>query len=127
MEENAAIFSSHLARTPLKVVDCFFARRGKKRVATIDDSGLTVRDVKGKAVLVVESTRQAGSVFQKISRKLRSLGALDIRSFALVLLTTCPSRPDYWGYELNSVPVPPWALGTPHDQLVHDPTGARRQ
>lgn len=123
----AAIFSSYLDNKSLKVVDCSIKGRGESRITRIDDSSLTAVDVKGKSILVVETRRQEGKVFAQIKRKLQAAGAGDIRSFVLVLLSSSPSTPDYFGYELDSVPFLPWAWEVSNLKLIHRSDKSKRK
>lgn len=123
----AAMFSSYLDNKSLKVVDCSIKGRAESRITRIDDSSLTALDVNGKSILVVETRRQEGKVFSQIKRKLQAEGAGDIRSFVLVLLSSSPSTPDYFGYKLDSVPFLPWTWVAPNLHLTHRSNKSKRK
>jgi len=102
------VIAAQLGYLPIKLVDLQFSSGRAKGHTHIDMTALTPDDIRGKSVLLVESTRQTAKSAKLIMEKLRSYGAASVRSFALVCLRSCPMKPEYSGLQLESVPTLPW-------------------
>lgn len=117
----AAIIATNLGHIPLKMIDCQFQWVGSKRSSTIDSKSIIKEDIINKKVLVVESTRQAGETYRLIKKELEKYSPAEIRSFATIWRTDSPSKPDYYAFALDSIPIEPWEIGymySKHDHLI---------
>jgi hypoxanthine phosphoribosyltransferase len=106
-------FAEQFARNELKIVGMDFIWRGTTRTTEIDTRGIEHHDVRNRAVLVVEWARESGGTFALIEKHLGQFEPASLHSYAVFWTGKSPSKPDYYGFKRDEIPLSPWAKSTP--------------
>jgi hypoxanthine phosphoribosyltransferase len=93
--------------------------KGEDRMHEIKSAHLKKEDIENRQVLVVEWERDTGRTFRSIEEHLRAMAPASVNSFALFWTGKNPnSKPDFYGFQRESLPIMPWEISKPKRRSV---------
>ncbi len=103
---------AHLLNTyRLKLISLRISGRGPDKKHEVDTTNVSLEDINGRQVLVVEWRRNTGRTFKLIEAHLHTLSPSSIHSFALYWTGATQTRPDFHGFKHDLKPLLPWSHG----------------